>query len=58
MDARRSIGKEKNSFMRKGIVGDWKNHFSKEARKLFDELAGEQLIMLGYEAGHDWASNG
>jgi hypothetical protein len=39
---------------RKGIAGDWRNHFSPEAARLFDELAGENLIELGYESDHSW----
>jgi hypothetical protein len=53
--AGRQCGEEKkNGFMRKGIVGDWKNHFSKESRQLFDSYAGDELIKLGYEVNHDW----
>lgn len=44
-----------NSFMRKGIIGDWKNHFSPEAKRLFDRYAGDALIELGYERDHLWA---
>ncbi len=47
---------EKNNFIRKGVAGDWKNHFSAEARQVFDHYAGHQLIDLGYESSHDWAS--
>lgn len=42
------------SFLRKGIVGDWKNYFSHEARKQFDNYAGDSLIKLGYEDGNSW----
>ena len=45
----------RGSFMRKGVVGDWKNHFTPEARELFDAYAGEALIKLGYEPDHSWA---
>lgn len=40
--------------IRKGVVGDWKNHFSREAAELFDELAGDTLVRLGYEADRRW----
>lgn len=43
-----------SSFMRKGIHGDWKNHFSKEACQIFDFFAGDLLIELGYEDDHRW----
>lgn len=42
------------SFMRKGVVGDWKNYFSPDAKQLFDKYAGEALIGLGYEKDHSW----
>jgi len=42
------------SFMRKGVVGDWKNHFSPDAKQLFDKYAGDALIGLGYEKDHSW----
>ncbi len=47
----------KGSFLRKGIVGDWENQFSKEAREVFCEYAGEQLVLLGYEKNSNWASS-
>lgn len=40
--------------IRKGAVGDWKNYFSREAAELFDELAGDTLVRLGYEKDRDW----
>ncbi|MGB7288367.1 MAG: sulfotransferase domain-containing protein [Salaquimonas sp.] len=45
------------SFVRKGIVGDWKNVFNDECRELFNHYAGEQLISLGYEKNSDWVNN-
>lgn len=43
-----------NNFYRKGIVGDWKNHFSPENIALFKEISGETLIAAGYEQNNDW----
>jgi hypothetical protein len=40
--------------VRKGIVGDWRNHFSLEAARLFDSHAGDTLIALGYEPDGSW----
>lgn len=41
-------------FLRKGVSGDWKNHFTLEAAKLFNEYAGEVLIKTGYEKDDAW----
>jgi hypothetical protein len=51
----RNRGEEdKNSFVRKGISGDWKNYFTKEACQVFKKHAGEELIVLDYEKDHNW----
>lgn len=39
---------------RKGIAGDWRNHFSRRAGETFCEFAGEELVALGYEADNSW----
>ena len=39
---------------RKGVAGDWKNHFSRECAELFNDLAGDALVMLGYEQDRNW----
>jgi hypothetical protein len=54
-----SMGRERgeedpSSFYRKGVAGDWKNHFTGEDRRIFKEEAGELLIRLGYERDLDW----
>lgn len=54
----RAPGQEnKKSFLRKGIAGDWKNHFNKEAQTLFDNYYGEMLIKLGYEKDRSWVNS-
>ena len=54
----RKPGEEQiNSFMRKGIIGDWQNHFSVEIRELFDQYAGDALIKLGYERNRSWVGD-
>lgn len=45
---------QKTSFLRKGIAGDWKNNFSKEAAIIFDQYAGNVLIKLAYEKDKSW----
>lgn len=36
------------SFLRKGIAGDWKNHFDEECNRLYCRVAGEALQKAGY----------
>lgn len=51
----RSQGDEdRTSFQRKGIAGDWRNHFDREAAEAFDSIAGEALVTLGYESDRNW----
>jgi hypothetical protein len=53
--AGRERGQEdRKRFYRKGVAGDWKNHFSAEDKARFQELAGDMLIRLGYEKNLDW----
>ncbi len=53
--AGRKPGQEdRSSFIRKGVVGDWKNHFSEDSLRVFAELCGQTLVRLGYEDSPDW----
>lgn len=45
------------SFIRKGIVGDWKNVFDRHAREIFNHYAGKELRLLGYEPDDGWVDN-
>ena len=36
-------------FNRKGIIGDWKNHFTKKDIELFKKIANDELLSLGYK---------
>lgn len=45
------------SFVRKGISGDWKNHFNDEACAVFKEYASETLINAGYESDNTWGAH-
>ncbi|MFI4859042.1 MAG: sulfotransferase domain-containing protein [Phycisphaerales bacterium JB063] len=49
--------KQADSPLRKGVHGDWKNHFTQEAAEVFHTYAGETLIQLGYETSSEWVSN-
>jgi hypothetical protein len=54
----RKIGEEsKNNFLRKGIVGDWRNYFNREACEIFDYYAGDALVQLNYEKDHEWVKD-
>jgi len=51
----RDPGTENNrSQDRKGIIGDHKNHFTREAAEIFNHYAGHLLKRLGYEKDDSW----
>lgn len=51
----RGRGKEDvKSHYRKGIAGDWKNHFNEEHVKFFKDNYNDLLIKLEYESDFNW----
>ncbi|MCB9897023.1 MAG: sulfotransferase domain-containing protein [Planctomycetes bacterium] len=44
------------SHYRKGVAGDWKNHFEPEHVAAFKERQGALLVQLGYEDDLDWTA--
>ena len=48
------IFNKKSATFRKGVIGDWRHHFSDNHKKLFKEIAGQLLIEYGYEKSYDW----
>lgn len=48
--------KEPTGFFRKGAVGGWRTEWSEPQRLLFDGVAGDLLVELGYEADRSWAA--
>lgn len=53
--AGRERGQEdRKRFYRKGIAGDWKNHFEDGDKRVFKEIAGDMLVRLGYEKDLSW----
>jgi hypothetical protein len=44
------------SFYRKGVAGDWKEHFKPHHVERFKELGGDYLIEWGYEKDYDWSA--
>jgi hypothetical protein len=43
-----------NSFLRKGVSGDWKNKFNDDSKQVFKTYGGDMLIKLGYEKDLGW----
>jgi hypothetical protein len=48
------INPENSPTFRKGEVGGWIAKFSPENKQLFNDVAGDLLIQLGYEQSNDW----
>ncbi len=46
--------KDGGHFMRKGIVGDWRNHFTRDLARKFNEHLGEFMLAQGYVDSLDW----
>jgi hypothetical protein len=46
---RRRGEEDSRSFFRKGVAGDWRSVFTKRDREIYEELAGDELIRLGYD---------
>lgn len=43
-----------DTFMRKGRIGDWRNHFGENEKAIFKEKENEALVKLGYEKNAGW----
>ncbi len=43
-----------NTFVRKGISGDWKNYFNRYHKEVMKRHAGEALMRAGYERDLNW----
>jgi len=51
----RELGQENmNVHERKGMGGDWKNHFSSIVKEEFKQKFGDLLIKAGYEIDEAW----
>jgi hypothetical protein len=44
----------KSHTFRSGKTGGWKEHFSEAHKKLFNDVAGDLLMKLGYEKDNNW----
>jgi hypothetical protein len=49
-----AIQPSKSRTFRSGKTGGWREHFSKENKVLFKEVAGDLLVKLGYEKNNNW----
>jgi hypothetical protein len=53
---RRAGAEDQNSHYRKGVAGDWVNHFGDEHVDAFKERYGDLVVRLGYETSDDWGA--
>jgi len=52
-----NYGKEAQlRFLRKGVVGDWENHFTPEHKRLAEGYFGETMRELGYTKARGWVN--
>ena len=51
---RKQGNEDPTSHFRKGMAGDWQNHFNNRHKNLFKKHAGQLLIDLGYEKDNNW----
>lgn len=54
---RKSGDENVKSHYRKGVSGDWKNHFKQEHIEFFKDNYNEVLLKLGYESDPKWWEN-
>lgn len=50
----KAIDPSRSPTFRKGRSGEWRTLFNEQNKRLFKELAGDLLIILGYEEDMDW----
>jgi hypothetical protein len=51
---RRQGIQDAGSFFRKGIAGDWRNHFTEPVKAAFKEHGGDFWVAYGYERDSNW----
>ncbi len=49
-----NIAPRKSGTFRKGQPGNWREHFTPANKRLFNAVAGDLLVRLGYEEDSDW----
>lgn len=50
----KAIAPGKSGTFRKGVPGNWKEHFTEANKSLFKEKTDDLLITLGYEEDYNW----
>jgi hypothetical protein len=53
---RRAGAEDPHSHYRKGVAGDWVNHFTDEHVDAFKDRYGDLVVRLGYETTDDWGA--
>jgi len=48
------IAPQKSGTFRRGLPGNWREHFTDANKARFKAVAGDLLVRLGYEDGNDW----
>jgi hypothetical protein len=46
---------DQSSHYRKGVAGDWRNHFTPVVEREFKDRWGDLVMTLGYEQNPDWS---
>ena len=55
MSGGRKPGEEDTkSYFRKGIVGDWANHFGVKEKEIIKQIGGQELILWNYTSDLNW----
>ena len=53
-DFKKLKSNQKDSFFRKGALGDWQNYFTEADKRLFKQQTEDLLIELGYAKDQNW----
>ncbi len=54
LSSRKKGEEDQQSHFRKGVAGDWRNHFTDRVKDAFKKDFGQMLIDLGYETDMNW----
>ncbi len=53
-DVARRLFYRRSATFRKGVIGDWRQRFTEEHKRVFKSVAGVLLVELGYERDENW----